>query len=174
MSWQEIYHSKLCSADAAIRAIESHNRVFMTGNASVPVELLAALVRRAPELDDVEIVQVLTMARDSAYVAPEMQGHLRVNSLFISPNVREAVRAGRADFTPIFLNEIPRLMRDPDLLPIDVAMVHCSPPDEHGFCSYGVEVGLTKPAAEAARIVLAEVNDRMPARSAIASSTSAG
>jgi acetyl-CoA hydrolase len=162
MSWQEIYHSKLCSADAAIRAIASHNRVFMTGNASVPIELLAALVRRAPELDDVEIVQVLTLARDSAYVAPDMQGHLRVNSLFISPNVREAVQAGRADFTPVFLNEIPRLMRDPDLLPIDVAMVHCSPPDEHGFCSYGVEVGLTKPAAEAARIVLAEVNDRMP------------
>ncbi|HEX9115547.1 MAG TPA: acetyl-CoA hydrolase/transferase C-terminal domain-containing protein [Anaerolineae bacterium] len=161
MNWQEIYQSKLCSADAAVTAIKSHDRVFMTGNCSVPNELLAALVRRAPELEDVEIAQVLAIG-PSAYVAPEMQGHIRVNSLFISANVREAVNAGRADFTPIFLNEIPRLMRDPNLLPIDVAMIHCSPPDEHGFCTFGIEVGLTKPAAEAAKIVIAEVNDRMP------------
>jgi 4-hydroxybutyrate CoA-transferase len=161
MTWQEIYQSKICSADAAVQVIGSHKRVFMSGNCSVPKELLAALVRRAPELDDVEIVQVLTIG-PSAYVAPEMQGHIRVNSLFISANVREAVNAGRADFTPVFLSEIPRMMRDPQLLPIDVAMIHCSPPDEHGFCTFGVEVGLTKPAAEAAKIVIAEVNDRMP------------
>jgi 4-hydroxybutyrate CoA-transferase len=161
MTWQEIYQSKICSADAAVQVISSHNRVFMTGNCSVPKELLAALVRQAPELEDVEIAQILTIG-PSAYVAPEMQGHIRVNSLFISANVREAVNAGRADFTPVFLSEIPRMMRDPRLLPIDVAMIHCSPPDEHGFCTFGVEVGLTKPAAEAAKIVIAEVNDRMP------------
>ena len=155
------YHSKLCSADAAVQAIKSHDRVFMTGNCSVPKELLAALVRRAPELEDVEIVQVLTLG-PADYVAPEMEGHIRVNSLFISANVRKAVNEGRADFTPIFLSQIPRALRDPDLLRPDVAMVHCSPPDEHGFCTFGVEVGLTKPAAEAARVIIAEVNDRMP------------
>jgi acetyl-CoA hydrolase len=155
------YHSKLCSADAAVQAIKSHDRVFMTGNCSVPKELLAALVRRAPELEDVEVVQVLTIG-PADYVAPEMEGHIRVNSLFISANVRKAVNEGRADFTPIFLSQIPRALRDPDLLRPDVAMVHCSPPDEHGFCTFGVEVGLTKPAAEAARIIIAEVNDRMP------------
>jgi acetyl-CoA hydrolase len=127
----------------------------------VPKELLAALVRRAPQLEDVEICQVLTIG-PADYVAPEMQGHIRVNSLFISQNVRKAVNEGRADFTPVFLHEIPRLLRDPDLLRPDVALIHCSPPDEHGFCTFGVEVGLTKPAAEAARIVVAEVNDRMP------------
>ena len=155
------YHSKLCSADVAVQAIKSHNRVFMTGNCSVPKELLGALVRRAPELEDVEIVQVLTIG-PADYVAPEMQGHIRVNSLFISHNVRKAVNEGRADFTPIFLSQIPQALRDPKLLRPDVAMIHCSPPDEHGFCTFGVEVGLTKPAAESARIVIAEVNDRMP------------
>lgn len=161
MTWQDLYQSKICSADAAVQAIQSHDRVFMTGNCSVPKELLAALVRHAPELENVEIAQVLAIG-PAAYVAPEMQGHIRVNSLFISENVRAAVNAGLADFTPVLLSEVPRLLRDPSLLPLDVAMIHCSPPDEHGFCTFGVEVGLTKPAAEAAKIVIAEVNDRMP------------
>jgi len=161
MSWQRTYRSKICSADEAVQAIKSHDRVFMTGNCSVPQELLGGLVRRAPELEDVEIIQVFTIG-PAEYVAPEMVGHIRVNSLFISTNVRQAVNEGRADFTPIFLSQIPRALRDPDLLRPDVAMVHCSPPDEHGFCTFGVEVGLTKPAAESAKVVLAEVNDRMP------------
>jgi len=155
------YHSKLCSADVAVEAINSHDRVFMTGNCSVPKELLGALVRRAPQLEDVEIIQVLTIG-PADYVAPEMAGHIRVNSLFISQNVRQAVNEGRADFTPIFLSQIPRALRDPELLKPKVAMIHCSSPDEHGFCTFGVEVGLTKPAAESADIVIAEVNDRMP------------
>lgn len=155
------YHSKLCSADQAVQAIKSHDRIFMTGNCSVPKELLNALVRRAPQLEDIEICQVLTIG-PAEYVEPEMRGHIRVNSLFISHNVRQAVNDGRADFTPIFLSEIPRAVRDPKLLKPNVAMVHCSPPDEHGFCTFGVEVGLTKPAAEAADIVIAEVNDQMP------------
>ena len=155
------YHKKLCSADTAVQTIKSHDRLFMTGNCSVPKELLAALVRRAPELEDVEICQVLTLG-PADYVAPEMAGHIRVNSLFISANVRKAVNEGRADFTPIFLSQIPRALRDPNLLKPNVAMIHCSPPDEHGFCTFGVEVGLTKPAAESADIVIAEVNDRMP------------
>lgn len=155
------YHRKLCSADTAVQAIKSHDRLFMTGNCSVPKELLAALVRRAPDLEDVEICQVLTIG-PADYVEPEMAGHIRVNSLFISHNVRKAVNEGRADFSPIFLSQIPKALRDPALLKPNVAMIHCSPPDEHGFCTFGVEVGLTKPAAESADIVIAEVNDRIP------------
>jgi acetyl-CoA hydrolase len=117
--------------------------------------------RAAPELEDVEIVQVLTIG-PAEYVEPSMAGHIRVNSLFISANVRAAVNEGRADFTPILLSQIPQALREPELLRPDVAMIHCSPPDEHGFCTYGVEVGLTKPAAESAAAVIAEVNDRMP------------
>jgi 4-hydroxybutyrate CoA-transferase len=161
MNWQQIYNARMCSADEAVQAIRSHNRIFMTGNCSVPKELLGALVRRAPALEEVEIVQVLTIG-PAEYVAPEMEGHIRVNSLFISPNVRRAVNEGRANFTPILLSQIPQALRDPKLLRPDVAMIHCSPPDEHGFCTFGVEVGLTKPAAEAAKIILAEVNARMP------------
>jgi 4-hydroxybutyrate CoA-transferase len=161
MNWQQVYRAKICAPDEAVQAIKSRNRIFMTGNCSVPKELLGALVRRAPQLEDVEIVQVLTIG-PAEYVEPRMEGHIRVNSLFISANVRQAVNEGRADFTPVLLSQIPQLLRDPNLLQPDVAMIHCSPPDEHGFCTYGVEVGLTKPAAEAARIVLAEVNERMP------------
>ena len=105
------YHSKLCSADVAVQAIKSHDRVFMTGNCSVPKELLGALVRRAPGLEDVEIDQVLTIG-PAEYVEPRMQGHIRVNSLFISANVRQAVNEGRADFTPILLSQIPQALRD--------------------------------------------------------------
>jgi acetyl-CoA hydrolase len=119
-----------------------------------------ALVSRALELKSVEIVQVLTIGT-AEYVAPELQGHLRVNTLFISDNVRAAVNDGRADFTPCFLSEIPGLFKN-GLLPLDVALVHVSPPDEHGYCSYGVEVGVTKTAAQSAKIVIAEVNPNMP------------
>ncbi|HEU5298188.1 MAG TPA: acetyl-CoA hydrolase/transferase C-terminal domain-containing protein [bacterium] len=135
-------------------------RVFLSGNCSVPQTLLAALVGRAPELHDVEIVQVLTIG-PAEYVAPGMERHFRVNTLFISDNVRAAVNEGRADFTPCFLGEIPKLFRTGQL-PVDVALVHVSPPDEHGFCSFGIEVGLTKPAAQSSKIIVAEMNPRMP------------
>jgi 4-hydroxybutyrate CoA-transferase len=122
--------------------------------------LLAALVDRAPELEKVEIAHALTIG-SSDYVAPEMEGHIRVNSLFIGPNVRKAVQEGRADFTPVLLSEFP-LLFSRGALPVDVAFVHLSPPDEHGFCSYGIETGLTKSPAESARVLIAEVNPHMP------------
>lgn len=92
---------------------------------------------------------------------PEMQGHLRVNSMFISANIRKAVQDGKADFTPVLLSEFPLLFKN-GVLPLDVALIHVSPPDEHGYCSFGVEVGLTKSAAESAKIIIAEVNQQMP------------
>jgi 4-hydroxybutyrate CoA-transferase len=126
---------------------------------SVPAVLLRALVERAPELRDVEILQLLTIG-SSDYVVPGMEQHLRVNTLFISPNVRAAVNEGRVDFTPIFLSEIPDLCRNH--LKIDIALIHVSPPDEDGFCSFGLEVGISKPAALAASRIIAEVNRQMP------------
>jgi acetyl-CoA hydrolase len=121
---------------------------------------MAALVQRAPLLKDVEVTQVLTVG-NADYVAPEMAGHLRVNTLFISDNVRQAVNEGRADYTPCFLGEIPGLFKN-GILPLDVALIHVAPPDEHGFCSFGIEVGVTKTAAQSARIVIAEINPNMP------------
>jgi 4-hydroxybutyrate CoA-transferase len=160
MTAASIYQSRVTTAEEAVKVIKSGNRVFLTGNVSVPQTLLAALVKHAPNVQDVEICQALTVG-SADYVAPEMEGHLRVNSMFISANIRKAVQEGRADFTPVLLSEFPLLFKR-GVLPVDVAIIHVSTPDEHGFCSLGVEVGLTKSAAESAKIIIAEVNDQMP------------
>ncbi|HQV63346.1 MAG TPA: acetyl-CoA hydrolase/transferase C-terminal domain-containing protein [Anaerolineales bacterium] len=160
MTAPSIYQSRVTTAQEAVKAIKSGNRVFLTGNVSVPQKLLAALVEYAPNLKDVEICQALTVG-SADYVGPEMEGHLRVNSMFISANIRKAVQEGRADFTPVLLSEFPLLFKR-GVLPLDVAIIHVSTPDEHGFCSLGVEVGLTKSAAESAKVIIAEVNEKMP------------
>lgn len=160
MNWLEMYRNRVKTPAEAVAHIESGMRVFLTGNCSVPQQVLSALVQRAPALQAVEICQVLTIG-SADYVAPAMAGHLRVNTLFISDNVRGAVNEGRADFTPCFLSEIPGLFRNGQL-PLDVALIQVAPPDEHGFCSFGVEVGVTKTAAQTAKFVIAEVNPCMP------------
>jgi acetyl-CoA hydrolase len=160
MDWQLTYKSKIVSADEAVRKVTSGNRIFLTGNCSVPQRLLKALVGYAPNLKDVEICQALTVG-GSDYVSPEMAGHLRVNSLFISGNVRKAIQEGRGDFTPVPLSEFPLLFKN-KILPVDIAFVHLSPPDRFGYCTYGSEVGLTKSAAESAKMIIAEINPNMP------------
>ncbi|MEE8121820.1 MAG: acetyl-CoA hydrolase/transferase C-terminal domain-containing protein [Anaerolineales bacterium] len=160
MTWLKKYETRLTSADDAVKTIESNWRVFLTGNCSVPQKLLAALVKRARTLENVEIVQVLTIG-PAPHIDPEMEGHIRVNTLFISPNIRKAVHEGRADFTPIFLSEVPLLFRD-NHLPLDAILLQVSPPDEHGFCSLGIEAGLVKSAAQGANVVIAEINEQMP------------
>jgi acetyl-CoA hydrolase len=160
MDWINRYKSRIVTADEAVKVIKDGQRLFLTGNVSVPNKILAALVDYAPNLKDIEICQALTVGED-AYTAPEMEGHLRINTIFVSANVRKAVHEGRADFTPVLLSEFPLLFKE-RVLPLDVALIHISPPDEHGFCSLGVEVGLTKSAAESAKIIIAEVNQQMP------------
>jgi len=160
MDWREDYRSKLTTADEAVREVKSGNRIFLTGNCSVPQQLLGALVAYSPHLRDVEICHALVVG-PSNYVAPEVNGHLRVNSLFISGNVRKAIQEGRGDFTPIPLSEFPLLFKK-KILPVDIAFVHLSPPDRFGYCTYGSEVGLTKSAAESAGMIIAEINPNMP------------
>lgn len=160
MAWNTMYASRVVSAETAVRNIKSNQRLFLTGNCSVPQKILAALVDYAPNLHNVEICQALTVG-PADYVSPEMEGHIRVNTMFISGNVRKAVQEGRADFTPVLLSEFPLIFKK-GILPIDVALIHVSPPDEHGFCSLGIEVGLTKSVAESAKMIIAEVNQQMP------------
>ena len=160
MDFQAIYQSRVVTAEEAVKKIQSGQRVFLSGNCSTPHMVLAALVKYAPNLKDVEIAQALTVGA-ADYVGPEMEGHLRVNTLFISANIRKAVQEGRADFTPVLLSEFPLMFKN-RILPVDVALVHLSPPDEHGFCSFGIETGLTKSAAESATVIIAEVNQQMP------------
>src|SRR5262245_11731164 len=155
-SWQQ----RTISAEEAARKIVSGQRVFITGNCSTPQRFFKALLDRADDLSNVELVQVLSIGMPE-YMTPEIASHIRVNTLFISENIRKAVNEGLADFTPVFLSQIPRLFRSGRLV-LDVAVIHVSPPDAHGFCSYGVEVGVTKSAAESAGIVIAEVNPNMP------------
>ncbi|MGB7538430.1 MAG: acetyl-CoA hydrolase/transferase C-terminal domain-containing protein [Anaerolineales bacterium] len=158
--WKTRYPHKVVDGDRAAEMIQDGHRIYMSGNCSVPKVMLEALVRRAPKLHNVEIDQVLTVCPDD-YVAPAMEGHLRVNTMFISGNVREAVNDGRADFTPCFLSELPELYRKGPLS-LDAALLHVSPPDSHGFVSLGIESGLVKTPASYAHLIMAEVNERMP------------
>ncbi len=155
----ERYRSKVVSADEALEEVKSEQRVLIGSGCAVPRELAAALTRRAQVLEGVEIVHLLTMG-DMDYMDPQYAGAFRHNAFFLGANARKAVREGRADYMPIFLSEIPALFEKD--LRVDVALISVSPPDEHGFCSYGVSVDIVKPAAERARIVIAEVNEAMP------------
>ncbi len=160
MNVSALYREKLTTADEAVRIVASGMRVCTGSSAGVPRLLEQALVARAPQLRDVELVHCLSLS-GAEYLAPEYAASFRHRALFIGDNARAAVREGRADYMPIFLSEIPELFSD-GTLPIDVALIQVSPPDAHGYCSFGVEVGITKPAAHAARVVVAEVNAQMP------------
>ena len=160
MRWNETYRSRVTSAEEAVRCIRSGDHVWVHAGCCNPEELVAAMVGRAGELKDVEVSHLLTFGR-ADHADPRYQGSFRHRALFMGGNVRKAVNEGRADYVPVFLSEIPKLITT-KVLPIDVALIHLSPPDEHGFCSYGVGVECTKAAAETARDVLAVVNKQMP------------
>jgi acyl-CoA hydrolase len=160
LDWTQRYKNKVRSAEQAISTIESGNHIFIGSGAAEPQRLVEALVRHAETVFGTEIVHIMTLGL-APYVEPKWGDNFRHNALFIGPNVREAVAQGRADYTPIFLSEIPRLF-ERGRVPIDVALIEVSPPDGHGYCSYGVSTDVVKPAAEAAHLVIAEVNARMP------------
>jgi acyl-CoA hydrolase len=148
------------SAREAVEHIHSGQRVFAHGAAATPLQLLNAVVERATALTDVEIVHMHADG-PAPHVAPAMEGHLRHRALFIGSNTREAVNAGRADFVPVFLSDIPQLFTSGQL-PLDVALVNVSPPDNHGFCSLGTSVDCARAAVESARMVIAQINPRVP------------
>jgi len=143
-----------------LRTVKSGDRVFIHSVAAAPQALVKALVGRASELRNVEIVHLHTEG-DASYSHPEYTESFRVNAFFVGANVRESVNTGRGDYIPVFLSEIPALFRR-DLLPIDVALVNVSPPDKHGFCSLGVSVDVTRAAVDCAKHVIAQINPRMP------------
>ena len=160
MKWLQDYKAKLCTPADAVGIIASGDRVYYGGNAAIPQALVRALAQRRDELEDVQLNHVLLLGEDPLS-APGMAGHFRHNSLFVGPADREAVNDGRADYVPIFLHQIPRLFRQ-GIVPLDVAMVQVSPPDEHGFMSLGVEVLASKAACQLARTVIVQVNEKMP------------
>ena len=160
MNWREEYRNKCVDAAEALKPVRSGDRVWVHSNCATPATLLNALVARAGELRDVEIVHMKTLG-DAAYTKPEYAGIFRHRAMFMGENVREAVIAGRADYTPIFLSEIEGLFVS-GALPLDVVLMQVSPPDEHGYVTLGTTVDCTLTATRYAKVVIAEVNERMP------------
>ncbi len=160
MSWTDIYRSRVTTAAKAVGDIQSGHRVWIHPGCCTPKPLVDAMVGRADELRDVEVAHILTLAA-APYVDQGMEKSFRHTALFAGGNVRAAVNAGRADFVPIHLHEISELILS-GIMPIDVCLIQLSPPDEHGFCSYGAGVDATKTAVEHASVVIAMVNQKMP------------
>ena len=154
------YRSRIAGADEAISLVQSGQRVYIHSGCAEPVELVKALTRRGPDLRQVEVMHMATMGI-ADYSLPEYDGHFRTNALFIGGNVRKAVQEGRADYTPIFLSEIEALFASGDL-PIDVCLLQCTPPDNYGYMSLGPSIDASLTAAQCARSVIVEINDRMP------------
>jgi 4-hydroxybutyrate CoA-transferase len=157
---QALYQRKKTSLEAAVAQIASGDRVYVSGNAATPIPLLAALATRRQELSNVELIHVLQFGQDP-FMDAEMEGHFRRRSLFVGPADREAVNSGRADYVPISLHAIPRLFKE-GYIPLDVALIQTSLPDEHGFVSLGAEIIASKAAVEHASKVIALVNPQMP------------
>ncbi|MCA9860009.1 MAG: acetyl-CoA hydrolase/transferase family protein [Thermomicrobiales bacterium] len=150
---------RFVNARTALQLVKSNDRVYLHEAAMVPFELLDALCERALELTGIETVSLHTEGR-APHVDASLDGHLRHNALFVGSNVRKAVAEGRADYTPVFLSEVPELFHDP--LPLDVALLQVSPPDTHGFCRLGPSVACARAAADSARLVIGLVNPQVP------------
>ena len=155
-----LYKKKNCSADEAVKVINSGDNVVIQPGCAVPSELVRAMVRRKDELENVTAYHILIVG-DLPYVQPGMEKHFKHKAFFIGANTRKAVNEGRAEFIPIFLSELPLLFKQ-GIIPVDVALLNVSLPDEHGFCSYGVDVGTIKTAAEKSKIIIAQCNNEMP------------
>ena len=158
--WQARYPDKTTTAEEAVSLIKSGRRILIGSGAAEPVRLVEAMVARADFLADNEVVHLLTLG-PAPYVNPELHRSFHHTAFFIGDNVREAVREGRADYLPVFLSEVPALIRSRRVR-IDVALIQVSPPDAHGYVSLGVSVDVVRAAVDTADLVLAEVNPHMP------------
>ncbi len=158
-TWRERHAAKVETAGQAVRRIRHGSRVFIGSGAGEPQSLVRALSARE-NLDDAEIVHIMTLGV-APYTEPKFDQRFRHNAFFIGANTRDAVNEGRADYTPVFLSEIPRLFRDARIV-IDVALIQVSEPDIHGYCSFGVSTDIVKSAAESAKVVIAEVGSQVP------------
>jgi len=148
------------TGEQAIKVIKSRDRVFVHGGAATPHHLLRKLTERASELYDVELTSI-GLHGEAMFNNPELKSSFRLNSLFVSNNVRDMVNDGRGDYIPVFLSEIPNLFKR-NILSLDVALIQVCPPDKHGYCSLGVSVDVVATAVKCAKHVIAQVNPRMP------------
>lgn len=158
---REKYLNKYSTPEEAVKVIKSGDRIYIQSGCAYPQKLVDAMSARGHELDDVEICHLMVFG-EAPYMKPEMEGHFRHNGFFLGGNTRKHVNAGKADFMPIFLSEIPNLIKHDTKHKVDVVLIQVSPPDSHGFCSMGVAVDCTKAAVHVAKHVIAQINPRMP------------
>ena len=150
----------LTTAIDALSHLRSDSRVFIHSVAAAPHHLIDAMMQYSDSLRNVEIVQLHTEG-PAPYAAPGMESSFKVNAFFVGPNIREAVNAGRAEYLPVFLSEVPMLFHS-GLMPVDIALIQVSPPDAHGFCTLGVSVDIVKSVLEHSSLVIAQINQYMP------------
>jgi len=160
INWKTRYRDKLVSAEQAVRCINSRDRVVVGHACGEPPALVAALVARAHELSGVEIVHMVAMG-PAKYAQSGMEESFRHNALFVGGSTRKAVEEKRGDYTPCFFSEVPRLFTD-KVLPVDIVLLQVTPPDESGYCSLGVSVDYTLPAAQEAGKVIVQMNSLLP------------
>jgi 4-hydroxybutyrate CoA-transferase len=160
VNWKDVYKNRLVSAKEAVSKIESNSRIVVSHAVAEPLDLMNALVENRNEYKNLEIVHMLAMGKGE-YVKPEMKKFFHHNALFVGTSTMEAVKSGRAEYTPCFFYEVPRLFKE-GYLSVDVALIQVSEPDQYGYCSFGVSNDYSKPAAESAKLVIAEVNKNMP------------
>ena len=151
---------KIVSAEEAVKVIKSNNRVYIQAAAAAPQVLINAMTARHEELKQVEVCQLHTEGQ-APYANPELSDSFHVNSFFIGKNVRHTLKAGNGSYTPVFLSELPLLFKR-NIIDLDVALIHVSVPDKHGYCSLGVSVEATLAAIDNANYVIAQVNKQMP------------
>ena len=159
-NFKEIYKDKIVTTEQALKCVKSGDRVVLGHACGEPSALVEALVARADDLRNVEIVHMVAMGQ-AKYTKPEMEQSFRHNALFVGGSTRKAVEDKRADYTPCFFSEIPRLFKD-KILPVDVALIQLSPPDADGYCSFGVSADYTVAAANSANTVIAQINSNYP------------
>jgi acyl-CoA hydrolase/GNAT superfamily N-acetyltransferase len=158
--WKKEYRHKLRDPKTALQQIRPGERIFVGSGCAVPSLLVKTLETIGSTLRDTEIMHILTVG-DTPYTNEQFCDNFRCNAFFIGKNTRTAIAEGRADYTPVFLSDLPHLFRN-GTIPIDVALIQVTPPDEHGFCCLGVSVDVVKSAAESATMVIAEINPQMP------------
>ncbi|MBM4361057.1 MAG: GNAT family N-acetyltransferase [Deltaproteobacteria bacterium] len=160
MDYRERWASKIVSAEEAVRKIRPSRRIFIGSGSGEPAHLVRGLVAHGAHLENNEVVHLLTLG-PAPYVDPGMDGRFRHTAFFIGKNVRAAVQEGRADFMPVFLSEIPALMKS-RRVHIDVALIQVTEPDRHGMVSLGTSVDIVRAAVDSADLVIAQVNRRVP------------
>jgi 4-hydroxybutyrate CoA-transferase len=160
ISWQEKYKSKVLSSDDALKVVKSGDKVVIQPGCAAPMELIRAMVRKKDDLMNVLLYHILIVG-DLPYLAPGMEKHFQHKAFFIGGNTRKSVNEGRAEFIPIFLSEVTMLFKRGIIVP-DIALINVSPPDDHGYCSYGIDVGNIKTPTEKAKVIIAQINHEMP------------